>query len=89
MQEQQNNTPEKDIKDQILDTANNAKEAVEQAWDKVEDKAEELVDKLKSSEIVGEAKEKLEDLKEGAQGIWNKIVDVFDGDEPKTNSKDI
>ena len=75
MQEQQNVPEEKDLKDQVLDTVSDVKEAAEQAWDKVEDKAEALVDKFKSGELAEEAKEKLNDLKEGAQSIWNKIVE--------------
>ena len=85
MQEQQNVPEEKDFKDQIVDTVNDLKEGAEQAWDKVEDKAEALVDKIKSGELAEVAKEKLNDLKEGAQSIWNKIVDTFDGDEPKAD----
>ena len=53
----------------------------------MEDKAEELWDKAKSGELKEEAKEKLNELKEGASKLWDKLTDKFDGDE-KAEKKD-
>ena len=43
----------------------------------------ELTDKIKSSELAEEAKEKLNDFAEGAKSLWNKVVEKFEGGDAK------
>ena len=72
--------------DKLKNAAGDMADAAGKAWDKAEDKAEELWDKAKSGELKEEAKEKLSDLKDGASKLWDKIVDKFDGDD-ESNKK--
>jgi hypothetical protein len=46
-----------------------------------------LWDKAQSGELTEEAKAKLGELAEGAKGLWNKLVDKLDGDEPPAADK--
>ena len=55
----------------------------EQLWKATEEKAGELADKIKSGELADDAKEKLNELAEGAKSLWDKVVDKFDGDDNK------
>ncbi len=63
-----------EMKEKAGEMLNKATDKAGEVWDKTEDKAEEVWD---------EVKEKAGNLAEGAKGLWNKIVDKFDGDEPK------
>jgi hypothetical protein len=65
---------EVDWKDKLENKAEEIKDKAGEVWEKIEDKAED---------VWQEVKEKAEDLKEGAEKVWNKIVDKFDGDEEK------
>ncbi|HQY12889.1 MAG: hypothetical protein KTQ13_00885 [Ferruginibacter sp.] len=56
-----------------------AGDVFENVKEKVEEKTEGLLEKAKESELAGKAKEKLEDLKEGAKGLFNKVTDKFQG----------
>jgi|688.fasta_scaffold170659_3 plasmid stabilization system protein ParE len=67
--------------DKSSSMAKDAAHAAEKAWDKAEDKAEELWDKAKSGELKEDAKEKLDELKDGASRLWDRIVDKLDGDD--------
>lgn len=49
----------------------------ENVKEKVEEKTEGLLEKAKESELVEKAKDKLEDLKEGAKGLFTKVTDKF------------
>lgn len=87
MEETTQNTSEQPKSEKIMDQLNEKlgdfKEKAGEALDTAEDKAKELWDKASNSEIVADAKEKLEDLAEGAKGLWNKLVDKVDGDNPE------
>lgn len=48
-------------------------------FETVKEKGEELVTKAKESDLAEKAKEKLEDLKEGARTLVNKVTDKFPG----------
>lgn len=65
-----------DTKDTLLKKAGTAFEGVKE---KVEEKTEDLVKKIKESELAEKAKEKLGDLKEGTKNLVNKVVDKFPG----------
>lgn len=61
-----------DMKEKASEMLDKASDKAGEVWEKTEDKAEEVWDNVK---------EKAGDLAEGAKGLWNKIVDKFDGDE--------
>jgi hypothetical protein len=50
---------------------------VEELWENKEEIAADLTVKAKIA---------VEDLKEGAKGLWDKVVDAFDGDEKKEDT---
>lgn len=66
----------KDTKDTLLKKAGTTFENVKE---KVAEKKDELIDKAKESELAGKAKEKLQDIKEGAKNVAQKVTDKFTG----------
>lgn len=60
----------------VLDKAQTVVEAVKE---KAAGTKEELLRKAKESELAAKAKEKLEDVKEGAKNIVNKVAEKFSG----------
>ena len=61
-----------EMKEKAEDMLHKATDKAEELWDKTEDKA---------GEVWTDVKEKAADLAEGAKGLWNKVVDKFDGDD--------
>lgn len=90
MEENTQNTADQakpdDMLDQLNDTLGNLKDKAGDALNTAEDKAKELWDKASNSEAVKETREKLEDLAEGAKGLWDKLVNKLDGDNEELKS---
>lgn len=70
-----------DLKGKANDAFNKAEDKAEKLWDAAKVKADELAEKIKSGELADDAKEKLQELAEGAKALWSKVVDQFDGDK--------
>lgn len=85
MQENSQNVNEpstsNDMLNNLQDKLGDLKDKAGDALHSAEEKAKELWNEASNSETVKEAKEKLDDLAEGAKGLWNKLVDKIDGDD--------